>query len=276
MKAYGKKYFLGVFFALLLSLSISLPADAFFFEIIAGEDGIAITYDINWRLKGEIEIRQGIPWEINILDLVSFQVSIDGIDPAPPLGPPTVNLHYSLKALYPLEIDQEGDFPLPFGGLGVETERWDRTFAPVDESNQIDISILSTVNTFQYGINLNFGEIFSDYWEGKATFLDNIINEEVIINTEALSDFIPADLFPEDIPNELKWEITLMPIFTIGSFTWSLVKLDTFHDGSLISSIPGDIPILGEILTVLPVPLIKGNIHFWFNSEIDPISNPLL
>ena len=268
MKAYGKKCFSKVFFAVLLSLSLSSPADAFFFEAVAGEDGIAITYDINVRLKGEVAITRESPWEINILDLLSFQLSITSIDADPQLGPPVVNLHYSLKAVYPLEIDQAGDFPLPFGGLGVETERWDRTFAPIDESNQIDISILSTVNTFQYGINLNFGELFSDSWEGKATFLDSIITEEVIINTEALADFIPADLLPPEIPNELKWEITLIPIFTIGSFTLSLVQLDTFFDGSLISSIPGDIPTLGELLPMLPVPLPKGNIHFWFNSVL--------
>ena len=266
MKAYGNKCLSGFFFAVLLSLALSSPAHAFFFEAMTGEEGIAITYDINWRLKGEIEITQERPWEITILDLLSFQLSITSIDPAPQLGPPVVNLHYSLKASYPLEIDQAFDFPLPFGKLGIETERWDRSFAPVDESNQIDISILSTVNTFQYGINLNFGEIFSDYWEGKATFLNSKITEEVIIDTGALSDLLPPDLFPAEIPNELKWEITLMPIFTIGSFTLSLVKLDTFHDGSLISSIPEDIPALGEFLPMLPVPLLKGNMHFWFNS----------
>lgn len=276
MKRYGKKCFSGVFFAVLLSLSLSSPAHAFFFEAVAGEEGIAITYDINRRLKGEIEITQESPWEITILDLFSFQLSITSIDPAPLLGPPTVTLHYSLKASYPLEIDQEADFPLPFGGLGAATERWNRSFAPIDESNQIDISILSTVNTFQYGINLNFGELFSDSWEGKATFLNSKITEEVIIDTAALSDFIPVDLFPAEFPNELKWEITLMPIFTVGPFTLSLMKVDTFHDGSLISSIPDDIPTLGEFLPMLPVPLLKGNIHFWFNSEINPISNPLL
>jgi hypothetical protein len=44
------------------------------------------------------------------------------------------------------------------------------------------------------------------------------------------------------------------------------MKVDTFHDGSLISSIPDDIPTLGEFLPMLPVPLLKGNMHFWFNS----------
>ena len=92
------------------------------------------------------------------------------------------------------------------------------------------------------------------------------ITEEVVINTAALSDFLPPDLFPLEFPNELKWEITLMPIFTIGRFTLSLMKVDTFHDGSLISSIPDDIPALGEFLPMLPVPLLKGNMHFWFNS----------
>ena len=266
MKAYCKKCFPAIFFAVLLSLSLSSAAHAFSFEAMAGEEGIAITYDINWRLKGEIEITQESPWEIAILDVLSFQLRITSIDSAPQFGPPVVNLHYSLKASYPLAIDQEGDLPLPFGVVGAETERWDRSLAPVDESNQIDISILSTVNTFQYGININFGEIFSDSWEGKATFVNSTITEEVVINTAALSDFLPPDLFPLEFPNELKWEITLMPIFTIGRFTLSLMKVDTFHDGSLISSIPDDIPALGEFLPMLPVPLLKGNMHFWFNS----------
>ena len=203
-----------------------------------------------------------------ILDLLTFQLSIAGIDASPQQGPPVVNLHYFLRASYPLDIDQEGDFILPFGELGIETARWDRTFVNVDESNQIDVSILSTINTFQYGIHLNFEGIFSNYWEGKATFLDSVITEEVIINTGELLDFIPTDLFPEEIPDELKWEITLMPIFTIGSFTLGLVELDTFFDGNLISSIPGDIPTLGQFLPMLPVLLPKGKIHFWFYSAL--------
>jgi len=266
MKAYSKKFFPGAFFVVLLSLFFFSPVHAFFFEAKAGGEGIVIAYDINVRLKGEIEITQERPWEITVLDVLSFQLNIASIDPAPPLGPPTVNLHYSLTSSFPFEIDQEGDLPLPFGVVGVERERWNRTFVPVDDSNQIDISILSTVNTFQYGININFGELFSDFWEGKATFLNSKITEEVIIDTAALSDFLPPDLFPSDIPNEIKWEITLMPIFGVGSVTLSLVTLNTFHDGSLISSIPDDIPTLGAFLPMLPVPLLKGNMHFWFNA----------
>ena len=268
MKAYGKKCFARVLFAVLLSLALSSPAHAFFFEAAVGEDGIFIDYDISLRLKGEVEITRERPWEITILDLLSFQLSIASIDTDPQEGPPVVSLHYSLRGSYPLEIDQEGDFILPFGELGIETERRNLAFAPVDRSNQIDISILSTINRFHYGINLNFEGIFSDYWEGEATFLDNLITEEVIINTGELLDFIPADLFPEEIPDELRWEITLMPIFTIGSFTLSLVELDTIFDGSLIASIPGDIPVLGELLPMLPVPLPKGDMHFWFNSAL--------
>jgi len=268
MKAYGTRCFARVLLAVLLSLFLFSSAHAFFFEAAVGEDGVVITYDITLWLKGTVEITQERSWEITILDLLTFQLSVTGIDANPQQGPPVVNLHYFLRASYPFDIDQEGDFILPFGELGIETARWDRTFASVDESNQIDISILSTINTFQYGINLNFEGIFSDYWEGKATFLDNIITEEVIIDTGELSDFIPADLFPDEIPNELKWEITVMPIFTIGSFTLSLVELDTFFDGSLTASIPDDIPTIGEFLPMLPVPLPKGNMHFWFNSAL--------
>ena len=268
MNLYGKKCFARVLFAFMVSLLLSSPAHAFFFEAVTGEEGIAITYDINRRLKGEVEITRERPWEITVLDLLTFQLSITGIDASPQQGPPAVNLHYFLRASYPLDIDQEGDFILPFGELGIETARWDRTFVNVDASNQIDVSILSTINTFQYGIHLNFEGIFSNYWEGKATFLDSVITEEVIINTRELADFIPADLFPDEIPDEVKWEITLMPIFTIGSFTLSLIELDTFFDGSLTASIPDDIPTLGEFLPMLPVPLPKGNMHLWFNSAL--------
>ena len=267
MKARSKRYFSEIFFALLLSLFIPPVSHALLIESTVGTEGIAIAYTINPRLKGEIEITEAKPWEINILDLLSFHLHITGIDPDPHSGPPTVNLHYSFNLSYPYAIDQEGDIPLPFGTAGIETHRWKRTFIPVSETNQIDVSILSTVNKFKYAINLNFGEIFSDFWEGEATFSDNVIEEEVVIDTGALCTSLP-NICPPELPGELKWEITLMPIFTIGPVTWSLVKLDSFHDGSLISSIPGDIPMLGEFFTMMPFPLFKGNVHFWFNSEI--------
>jgi len=268
MKTYIKNLLSVFFITLFLLLAMTSRTNALFIESIVGEDGIEMEYDINRRLKGEIKITPEDPWEINIIGLIEIQLSITNIDPDPPLGSPMVNLHYYFKLSYPYEVEFENDFPIPFGELGIETNRLNRNFIPIEESNQIDISILSTANKFQYGINLNFGEIFSDRWEGAATFLDNKITEEVIINTEALSDFFPGGEFPPDIPQEIRWDITLIPIFTISSSNLGLVKINTFHDGSLISSIPDDIPYLGEFLSMLPIPLLKGNTHFWFNSGI--------
>ena len=256
----------------LLCLALTSGANALFIESIVGETGIEMEYDINQRLKGEVTITPEDPWEINIFDLIVIQLSITDIDPNPPLGSPVVNLHYHFKSSYPYEAEFENDFSLPFGELGIETDRSNRNFVPIEESNQIDISILSTANKFQYAINLNFGEIFSDRWEGESTFREAKITEEVIINTEALADFLPGDDFPSGIPQEMRWDITLIPVFTISSFNLGLVKIDTFHDGSLISSIPADIPSLGEFLSMFPYYCkrgicISGLIPEFFNNK---------
>ena len=93
MKAYSKKGFPGTVVAVLAFLFLSAPADAFFFQGSAGEEGVAVTYVLTRRLQGEFEITPESPLEIAVPGLLSFQVSVEGIDPSPPLGPPVVNLH---------------------------------------------------------------------------------------------------------------------------------------------------------------------------------------
>ena len=267
MKTQIKNLILGLLLTAFLCLAMPPRAGALLFESLVGENGIEVEYEINSRLRGEITITPDDPWELNILDLIVLQLAITDIIPDPPVGAPIVNLHFYFKLSYPSEVELENDLLIPFGELGFETDRLNRNFMPIDESNQVDISILSTVNRFQYGINLNFGKIYSDRWEGEATFRDAKITEEVIIDVAALIDFLPGDDLPDEIPEEMKWEITFIPVFTVGSLNLALLQVDAFIDGILTSSLPADIPFLGEFLSLLPVPLLKGNSHFWYKSE---------
>ena len=198
--------------------------------------------------------------------MIVIQLAVTSIDPNPEVGPPVVYLHYYVKTSLPNEAEFEDDLLIPFGELGIERDKLNRNFIPLDEANQIDISILSTINRFQYGISLNFGEIYSGRWEGEATFRDLIITEEIVINVEELLDIIPVEYLPPEIPQELRWDITLIPIFIAGSFNWGLVQIDSYTDGDLFSSIPADIPDLGSFLNMLPILMQKGTTHFWFNS----------
>jgi hypothetical protein len=249
-----------------LCLAISPQAGALLFESLVGENGIEVTYDINRRLKGEIVITPEDPWELNILDVIVIQLAVTSIDPNPAEGPPVVHLHYYVKTSLPNEDEFEDDLPIPFGELGIKRDKLNRNFTPLDESNQVDISILSTINRFQYGVSLNFGEIYSDRWEGEATFRDAVITEEVVIDVGELLDFIPEEYLPPEIPQEMRWDITMIPIFIAGSFNWGLVQIDAYTDGDLVSSIPADIPDLGVFLNMLPFLMQKGTTHFWFNS----------
>ena len=194
-------------------------------------------------------------------------LTVTSVDTNPEVGPPVVYLHYYVKTFLPYETEFEDELPIPFGKLGIERDTLNRTFTPLDESNQIDISILSTINRFQYGISLNFGEIYSDSWEGEATFRNAVITEEIIIDVEELLDFIPMVDLPPEIPQEVRWDITLIPVFTVGSFNWGLIQVDAFFDDTLTTSLPADIPDLGGFLDMLPILMQKGTTHFWFNSE---------
>ena len=266
MKTYFKNVLPVICVIVFLGLAIVPQANALLIESIAGENGIEVTYDINRRLKGEIIITPENPWELNILDVIEIRLAVSSIDSTPEEGPPVVHLHYYVKTSLPNEAEFEDDLPIPFGEWGIERDKLNRNFTPLDESNQIDISILSTINRFQYGISLNFGEIYSDRWEGEATFRDAIITEEVVVDVEDLLDFIPEEYLPPEIPREMSWDITLIPIFIAGSFNWGLIQIDAYTDGDLVSSIPADIPDLGGFLNMLPLLMQKGATHFWFNS----------
>ncbi|MDX1778955.1 MAG: hypothetical protein R3339_08745 [Thermodesulfobacteriota bacterium] len=267
MKSYFKNVVSVICVMVFLGLAIAPQANALLIESIVGENGIEVEYEINRRLTGEITITPDDPWELNIRDLIVLQLAITDVVLDPPVGAPIVNLHFYFKLSYPSEVEFENDLFIPFGELGFETDRLNRDFMSIDESNQVDISVLSTVNRFQYAINLNFGEIYSDRWEGEATFLDPKITEEVIIDVAALIDFLPGGDLPDEIPEEMKWEIMFIPVFTVGSLNLALLQVDAFIDGILTSSIPADFPFLGEFLSLLPVPLAKGNSHFWYKSE---------
>jgi hypothetical protein len=266
MKAHIKKVVPALLITAFLCLAIPPGAGALSFESLVGENGIEVIYDINRRLNGEITITPQDPWERNIFNLVEIRVAVTDINPNPEVGPPTVNLHYYFRLSYPYPMEFENDLPIPFGEFGIVTDKRSRDFMEINTSNQIDISILSIANTFKYDISLNFEGIYSDRWQGEATFSDAIITEEVIIDTSALTDLWPGGDLPIDIPQELRWDITFIPVFLVGSTNLGLLQVDAFRDGSLTSSIPGDIPYIGGFLSMLPVPLLKGSTHFWFNS----------
>lgn len=270
MKKNCKKLFSIVLVTLSFTLSFSLKAEvakAFSIVIEVGVDGIIIEFDKGLGGKDTIEITPDKEFsymvKISDLDLMYIEISINEITE----DPPVVDTKFYFKQFYPSEFENEVDLPIPFGSFGIESSFLNRELALVQESNEIDIAILSGLFKFQYDIKLNLGEIVNDRWGGEATPSNNKITEQVVINTGALFDFPnPPDI---TLPDEIRLDITWIPVFTIGRFTLAGFMLDIYGDDSLIFSIPGSIPYFGEIFPTspVPVPLPKGSFHLWLDTE---------
>jgi len=263
MRKTRKKLFSIILVTIFFTLSFSLQAEvarAFSIEAEVGEEGIKIEWDRGLRGKDTIEITPDNPWKKNILGLMYIKISINEITE----DPPVVDTKFYFKLYYPYEFEQEIDLPISFGSFGIEASFFRRELAPVQDSNKIDISILSGLSKFQYDIKLDLGEIINDRWDGEATPSNNRITEEVVIDISGLPDLpLPPDV---TVPEVIRLDITSILVFTIGRFTLTGVMLDIYGDDNLIISIPVDIPYLG-ILSALPIPLLKGSFHLWFNAE---------
>ena len=171
MRKTRKKLFSIILVTIFFTLSFSLQAEvarAFSIEADVGEEGIKIEWDRGLRGKDTIEIKPGEPFIRWVGIFLYIKISINEIKE----DLSVVDTKFYFQIFYPYEFENEVNIDIPFGAFGIEANFWKREFTPVQDSNEIDISILSGLSKFQYDIKL-----FSHFYTIYCILFDNNHNK---------------------------------------------------------------------------------------------------
>jgi hypothetical protein len=251
MKSFKTK---GLFFILVLFLFSAIAAPSAIakpkpisFAISGDMSGLALSYDLRLLGSNNIQVNpNGTPATLPFA-AGSLTISINEIKS----DPPTIDAHFRLDIVNVGTVYDQ-DIPLPFFDLALDIDPSGRTFTEPEGDNNIEISLLYTNNKFQYDIIFDLFTLISDRWKGEADRINNKIEEEVIIDLSGRPDT------DRPVPDELRLDLTIIPVFNISRFSPIGVAFDVYKDGSPAGSYPGAVPVIGEIGAV-PVPVPKGS-----------------
>ena len=244
----------GLFFILVSFLFSAIAAPSAIAKLkpihiaISGDNnGLALSYDLRLLGSNNIQVNpNGTPATLAFA-AGSLTISINEIKS----DPPTIEAHFRLDIVNVGTVYDQ-DIPLPFFDLALDINPSGRTFTEPEGDKNIEISLLYTNNKFQYDIIFDLFTFINDRWEGEADRKNNRIEEKVIIDLSALPDT------DRSVPDELRLDLTIIPVFNISRFNPIGVALDIYKDGIPAGSYPGSVPGIGQIGAV-PVPVPKGS-----------------
>jgi len=156
----------------------------------------------------------------------------------------------------------EKSISIPFMSFGFDLDLSGKDIQQITGDNDIAIAISYSNENFSYNIDLNLLSSIIVSWSGKADIENSAIYETANIDLSPLPD--TNNNWPESVEFDLK----LLPVFTAGKIGLVGVGFQIYNsEGNTLFAIPDFIPILGDLIGLLPYPIMKGNYRIWFDFE---------
>ena len=242
----------------------TVPRGSFLWAGEANGNGITINYKNQPAIN--ITTLQPYSYTMSALshDILKIDLSINGIIDDTATNTHIVQLDCVITLLYPYQEELFNSvLPVPFGKIGfLRSPLLTAQFVNADETNDIDVSILSGNLHLKYDISVNLSNLTSPpladtanliRMTGAASFIHHdTIQEEVIVNSA-------------DENQTTKYDVAIIPLFNITRlFTILGTTVKVYQGDTLVYTLPNDIPTVGQYIKMLPIPLPKGYYHFWF------------
>ncbi|MCP4717253.1 MAG: hypothetical protein GY868_19190 [Deltaproteobacteria bacterium] len=238
-----------------------------YLSVVAGADGLTLSYDLASFGSEDVTVFPGqgsrsIPVFKNIITL-DIEVT-EVIEQAS-----TLKLQAALTVLGIGEVFRL-PLSLPFLELSLSREPNALSFEPVAEDTDVGLSLLYTGTSFQYDMRLDLLGLLSGQWQGEASRRSSLIAEEIEIDLSELPD--TGDQFP----GQVRIDLRLLPVLALGDISFVGVGLDLYQDDTRRISLPDDIPVLGSIIPLVPVPLAKGRYQIKIDLGFETVNQFIL